>query len=39
MNQKEQNLQLAITNFKASKFKFGSEAARVYGVPPLTFIH
>ena len=36
MDQKEQNLQLAIADFKAGKFKFGSEAARSYGVPPLT---
>jgi len=28
MDQKEQNLQLAIADFKAGKFKFGSEAAR-----------
>jgi len=37
MDQKEQNLQLAIADFKAGKFKFGSEAARAYGVPPSTF--
>ena len=37
MDHKEQNLQLAIADFKAGKFKFGSEAVRVYGVPLLTF--
>jgi hypothetical protein len=37
MDQKEQNLQLAIADFKAGKFKFSSEAARAYGVPLLTF--
>ncbi|OCK92548.1 uncharacterized protein K441DRAFT_570003, partial [Cenococcum geophilum 1.58] len=37
IDQKEQNLQLAITDFKSGKFKFGSEAARAYGVSSLTF--
>lgn len=37
MDQKEPNLQLAVANFKAGKFKFGSEATRAHGVSLLTF--
>ena len=37
MDQKEQNLQLAIADFKAGKFKFGSKATRAYGISLLTF--
>lgn len=37
MNQKKQNSQRALADFKASKFKFGSEAARAYDVPSSTF--
>ena len=28
---------MALADFKSGKFKFGREAARAYGVPPLTF--
>ena len=28
---------MAIANFNAGKFKSGTQAARVYSVPPLTF--
>ncbi|OCK91066.1 uncharacterized protein K441DRAFT_665329 [Cenococcum geophilum 1.58] len=37
MDQKKQNLQRALANFKASKFEFDSEAAHAYDVPSLTF--
>src|SRR6266702_4618033 len=31
MDQKEQNLQMAITDFNAGKFESGTQAARAYG--------
>jgi len=34
---KEENLQGTLADFKASKFEFGSEAARAYDVPSSTF--
>ena len=37
MDHKEQNLQMALTGFKAGKFKSGRQAAIAYGVPPPTF--
>ena len=37
MAQKEQNLQMAIADFNSGKFESGTQAARAYGVPPLTF--
>ena len=37
MDQKEQNLQRALTDFEAGEFEFVSEAAFAYGVPPLNF--
>ena len=37
MDQKEQNLQMAISDFNAGIFKLASEAVRAYGVPPSTF--
>ena len=37
MDQKEQNLQMAIADFNAGKFESGTQAARAYGVPQSTF--
>ena len=37
MDQKEQNLQMAIADFNAGKFKSGTQAAQAYGVPQSTF--
>ena len=37
MDQKEHNLQMAIADFNAGKFKSGTQAAQAYSVPPLTF--
>ena len=37
MDQKEQNLQMALASFKSGRFGFGREAARAYSVPPSTF--
>ena len=37
MDQKEQNLQIAIADFNAGKFKSGTQATRAYGVPQSTF--
>ena len=37
MDQKEQNLQMAIANFNAGKFEYSTQAARAYGVPLSTF--
>jgi len=37
MDQKKQNLQRALADFKTGKFEFDSEAARAYDVPSLTF--
>ena len=37
MDQKEQNLQMALANFKAGKFEFSLEAIRVYNILLLTF--
>ena len=37
MDQKEQNLQMAIADFNAGKFEYGTQAARAYGVPQSTF--
>ena len=37
MDQKEQNLQMAIADFNAGKFESGTQAARAYGVPPSTY--
>ena len=37
MDQKEQNLQMAIADFNAGKFESATQAARAYGVPQSTF--
>ena len=37
MDQKEQNLQMAIADFNAGKFKSSTQAAQAYGVPSSTF--
>ncbi|OCL01052.1 uncharacterized protein K441DRAFT_650619 [Cenococcum geophilum 1.58] len=37
MDQNEQNLQMALADFKAGKFKSSRQAAIAYGVPPATF--
>lgn len=33
MDQKEQNLQMAIADFNAVKFESGTQAVQAYGVP------
>ena len=35
MDEKDQNLQIALANFKASKFEFSLKATRVYDIPLL----
>ena len=37
MDQREQNLKIALADFKAGKFKSGRQAAIAYGIPPSTF--
>ena len=37
MDQKEQNLQMAIADFNAGKFEFATQAVWAYGVPQSTF--